>query len=71
LTNDAVETGDLSWSWAEAIARWTRELPAGMRDETNKILLEAAAVGASRPMSRFLPGGASAGECGWQLFATL
>ena len=45
--HDAVATGDLSWSWAEAIARWTRKLPAGMRDETDKILLEAAAAGAS------------------------
>lgn len=45
--HDAVATGDLSWSWAEAIARWTRKLPDGMRDETDKILLNAAAAGAS------------------------
>ena len=45
--HDAVATGDLSWSWADAIARWTRKLPAGMRDETDKILLEAVAAGAS------------------------
>jgi hypothetical protein len=45
--HDAVATGDLSRSWAEAIARWTRKLPAGMRDETDKILLQAAAAGAS------------------------
>jgi hypothetical protein len=45
--HDAVATGDLSSSWAEAIARWTRRLPAGMRDETDKILLQAAAAGAS------------------------
>jgi Domain of unknown function (DUF222) len=45
--HDAVATGDLSWSWAEAIARWTRKLPVEMRDETDKILLEAAAAGAS------------------------
>ena len=43
----AVATGDLSRSWADAIARWTRKLPASMRDETDKILLEAAAAGAS------------------------
>ncbi len=45
--HDAVATGDLSRSWADAIARWTRKLPAEMRDETDKILLEAAAAGAS------------------------
>jgi hypothetical protein len=43
----AVAAGDLSRSWADAIARWTRKLPEGMRDETDKILLEAAAAGAS------------------------
>ena len=43
----AVAAGDLSWSWAEAIARWTRKLPAEMRDETDKILLQAAAAGAT------------------------
>src|SRR3984957_15963480 len=45
--HDAVAAGDLSGSWADAIARWTRKLPEGMRDETDKILLEAAAAGAS------------------------
>jgi hypothetical protein len=45
--HDAVAAGDLSRSWAEAITRWTRKLPAEMRDETDKILLEAAAAGAS------------------------
>jgi hypothetical protein len=45
--HDAVATGDLSRSWAEAITRWTRKLPVEMRDETDKILLEAAAAGAS------------------------
>src|ERR1700727_1079832 len=45
--HDAVAAGDLSRSWAAAIADWTRKLPAGMRDETDKILLEAAAAGAS------------------------
>jgi DNA-binding GntR family transcriptional regulator len=30
----------------EAIARWTRKLPAEMREETDKILLQAAAAGA-------------------------
>jgi hypothetical protein len=45
--HDAVATGDISRSWADAIARWTRKLPEGMRAETDKILLEAAAAGAS------------------------
>jgi hypothetical protein len=43
----AVAAGDLSRSWADAIARWTRKLPEGMRADTDKILLEAAAAGAS------------------------
>ena len=45
--HDAVATGDLSRSWAEAIARWTRKLPVAMRDEADKILLAAAAAGAT------------------------
>jgi hypothetical protein len=45
--HDAVAAGDLSQSWADAIARWTRKLPAEMREATDKILLEAAAAGAS------------------------
>ncbi len=44
--HDALAAGDLSQSWADAIARWTAKLPAEMRDETDKILLEAAAAGA-------------------------
>ena len=43
----AVATGDLSKSWADAIARWTKKLPEEMRADTDKILLEAAAAGAS------------------------
>jgi len=27
--HEAIAAGDLSWSWADAIARWTRKLPAG------------------------------------------
>jgi hypothetical protein len=45
--HDAVAAGDLSRSWADAIARWTRKLPTEMRDETDKILLQAAAAGAT------------------------
>jgi hypothetical protein len=45
--HDAVAAGDISKSWADAIARWTKKLPEAMRAETDKILLEAAAAGAS------------------------
>src|ERR1700722_10466140 len=45
--HDAVAAGDISKSWADAIAQWTRKLPEGMRAETDKILLEAAAAGAT------------------------
>lgn len=45
--HDAVAAGNLSKSWADAIARWTRKLPEEMRADTDKILLEAAAAGAS------------------------
>jgi len=45
--HEAVAAGDLSRSWADAIARWTRKLPAEMRDEADKIMLQAAAAGAS------------------------
>ncbi len=45
--HDAVAAGDLSRSWADAVAGWTRKLPVAMRDETDKILLQAAAAGAT------------------------
>jgi hypothetical protein len=45
--HDAVAAGDISRSWADAIARWTAKLPEGMRADTDKILLQAAAAGAS------------------------
>jgi Domain of unknown function (DUF222) len=45
--HDAVANGGLSQSWADAIAGWTRKLPAGLRDEADKILLQAAAAGAT------------------------
>jgi len=45
--HDAVAAGEISRSWADAIARWTRKLPEGMRAETDKILLQAATAGAS------------------------
>jgi hypothetical protein len=43
----AVAAGDISRSWADAIARWTAKLPAELHEVTDKILLEAAAAGAS------------------------
>ncbi len=43
----ALASGGLTRSWALAIADWTRKLPAQMRDETDRILLQAASAGAS------------------------
>jgi hypothetical protein len=43
----AVSGGAITGSWAAAVADWTRKLPVGMRAETDRILLEAAAAGAS------------------------
>ena len=45
--HEAVAAGDLSRSWADAIARWTAKLPVEMRDEADKILLQAATAGAT------------------------
>lgn len=45
--DDAVRDGAITWSWALAVADWTRKLPAEMREETDRILLEAAAAGPS------------------------
>ena len=47
LLGTALAGGDISDSLAFTIADWTRKLPAGMRAETDRILLEAAAAGAS------------------------
>jgi Domain of unknown function (DUF222) len=43
----ALAAGHITRSRALAIADWTRKLPAQIRDETDRILLEAAAAGAS------------------------
>ncbi|HEY6494273.1 MAG TPA: DUF222 domain-containing protein [Trebonia sp.] len=43
----ALAAGEVTRSWALAIAGWTRKLPGEMREETDRILLEAAAAGAS------------------------
>src|ERR1700761_6133662 len=47
LLNEALAAGDVTDSLAFTIAGWTRKLPPGMRAETDQILLEAAAAGAS------------------------
>jgi len=44
---EALAAGEISQSWAAAIAEWTRKLPAELRRETIKILVQAAAAGAS------------------------
>jgi hypothetical protein len=44
----ALAAGDVTESLAFAVADWTRRLPAGMRDETDRIILQAAAAGASQ-----------------------
>jgi hypothetical protein len=43
----ALAAGDITDSLAFTIADWTRKLPAEMRAETDRILLEAAAASAS------------------------
>ena len=48
---EALATGGITDSWAAAIADWTKKLPAEMRDETDRILLEGGVGGsvAGRP----------------------
>jgi hypothetical protein len=47
LLGGALAAGAITQSWADELARWTRRLPPELRDETDRILLEAAASGAS------------------------
>jgi Domain of unknown function (DUF222) len=47
LLGTALTNGDITDSLAFTIADWTRKLPAEMRAETDRILLAAAAAGAS------------------------
>ena len=42
---DALAAKDISKSWALAIAEWTKKLPAELRAETIKILVQAAGPG--------------------------
>jgi hypothetical protein len=51
---DALAAGDISKSWALAIAEWTKKLPAELRAETIKILVQAARAGASRDDLRMI-----------------
>ena len=50
----ALAAKDISKSWALAIADWTRKLPAELRAETIRILVEAARAGASRDDLRMI-----------------
>jgi hypothetical protein len=45
LLGTALAAGGITDSLAFTIADWTRKLPADMREETDRILLEAAAAG--------------------------
>src|SRR5579863_347975 len=51
---DALAAGDISKSWALAIADWTKKLPAELRAETIKILVQAAVAGASQDDLRMI-----------------
>src|SRR5215470_11414796 len=42
----ALGRGEISASWADQIIEWLRKLPAELRDQTEKILADAAAAGA-------------------------
>ena len=53
---DALVSADISKSQALAIAEWTRKLPAELRAETIKILVQAAAAGASLDDLRIIAG---------------
>ena len=52
----ALAAGDISTSWALAIAEWTRKLPAELRAETVSILVQAAQAGASLDDLRTIAG---------------
>ena len=51
---DALADGELSWSWAAEIIELTRKLPAELRGQTDRILLDAAARGATLEDLRYL-----------------
>src|SRR6202008_2177172 len=51
---DALAVGDISKSWALAIADWTKKLPAELRAETITILVHAGRAGACRDDLRMI-----------------
>ena len=51
---EALADAGISKSWALAIAEWTKKLPAELRAETIKILVQAAQAGASRDDLRII-----------------
>jgi len=51
---EALARGELSWSWAAEIIELTRKLPAQLRGDTDQILLDAAAGGATLDDLRYL-----------------
>jgi len=53
---DALAAGDISKSWAMAIAGWTKKLPAELRAETITILVQAAEAGAALDDLRTIAG---------------
>ena len=66
LLRAALAAGDISKSWAATIEEWTRKLPEAMREETDKILLQAIAAAPTKMTWRRSPGwpsrsGASSG----------
>jgi hypothetical protein len=44
---EALRAGEITQSWADEIAAWTRKLPGELRDQTDEVLLGAAGSGAS------------------------
>jgi hypothetical protein len=44
---EALRAGEITQSWADEIAAWTRKLPGELRDRTDEVLLGAAGSGAS------------------------
>ena len=59
----ALAVGDISKSWALAIAEWTKKLPAELRAATIKILVQAATSGASLDDLRII---AAVAEQNWR-----
>jgi len=44
--HEALAAGVISESWADEIMKWTKDLPAELRDATDKVLADAATAGA-------------------------